>query len=187
MNSKSYLHRNIQHTRHKIPIKRFQNIDTTDRLIVSKLYVPFTAQYRGWSDVGKTEWRLNCILFLICKYFTVFKTAVPDPVEIDELPEEVTDENFIILKWTEPKSNGAPITHYTLYYKKLTRDDKLVDKTMTIDKSQLLEQRVDVAGAKTFEFVVTASNSRGESRKDNTKRVNVLGNSRFIENLNDKQ
>ena len=50
---------------------------------------------------------------------------------------------------------------------------------MRINKSQPLEKRVDVAGAKEFEFVVTASNSRGESRKDNIKRVNVLGNSQF--------
>ena len=100
-------------------------------------------------------------------------------MELDELPEEVADEDFITLKWTEPKSNGAPITHYTLYYKKLTRDDKSVEGTMVIDNIQLLEQRVDVAGAKAFEIVVTASNSRGESRKDNIKRVNVLGNSQF--------
>ena len=50
---------------------------------------------------------------------------------------------------------------------------------MRINKSQPLEKRVDVAGAKAFEIVVTASNSRGESRKDNIKRVNVLGNSQF--------
>ena len=50
---------------------------------------------------------------------------------------------------------------------------------MVIDNIQLLEQRVDVAGGKAFEIVVTASNSRGESRKDNIKRVNVLGNSQF--------
>ena len=117
-----------------------------------------------------TEWQ-------ICLYFTLFATAVPDPVEVDELPEEVLAmEDFITLKWTEPKSNGAPLTHYTLYYKKLTRTDKAVKGTMTIDRSQLLEQRVDVAGAKAIEFVVTASNSRGESRKDNNKRVNVIGN-----------
>lgn len=113
----------------------------------------------------------------------MFETAVPGPVELFELPEEVINEDFITLKWTEPKSNGAPITHYTLYYEKLTRTDKAVKGTMTIDKSQLLEQRVDVAGAKAIEFVVTASNSRGESRKENTKRVNVLGNSQFTENL----
>jgi len=107
----------------------------------------------------------------------MFETAVPDPVELDELPEEVTDEDFITLKWTEPKNNGAPITHYTLYYKNLTRDDKPLQGTMKIGTSQLLEQRVDVAGAKAFEFVVTASNGRGESRKNNTKRVNVLGKS----------
>ena len=105
----------------------------------------------------------------------MFETAVPDPVELNELPEKVTDNDFITLKWTEPKNNGAPVTHYTLYYKNLTRDDKLVEGTMTILTSQLLEQRVVVAGSKAFEFVVTASNSRGESRKDSIKRVKVLG------------
>lgn len=63
----------------------------------------------------------------------MFEIVVFDLVEFDELFVEVIDVNFIILKWIELKSNGVFIIYYMLYYKKLIRDDKLVEGIMVID------------------------------------------------------
>lgn len=110
----------------------------------------------------------------------MFETAVPNPVALEDLPEEVTNNDYITLKWTEPKSNGAPITHYTPYYRIVTsRGPGEWTELKMKDALQLL-LRVKVNRGKTYEFVVTASNSRRESDKENIRRVNVLGKLRLL-------
>ena len=106
----------------------------------------------------------------------MFETAVPNPVVLEDLPEEVTNVDYITLKWTEPKSNGAPITHYTPYYRIVTKDRHPGEWTELEMKDALqLFLLVKVHRGKTYEFVATASNSRRESDKENIRRVKVLG------------
>ncbi len=109
----------------------------------------------------------------------MFETAVPNPVALKELPEEVEHDDFIVLRWTAPKSNGAPITHYTPYYRIVTTDGKLGKwvkaKPVTHLSDTVLEERVKLDRGKAYEIVVTASNSRGESLKENIRKVTMLG------------
>lgn len=97
---------------------------------------------------------------------------------LKNLPEEVTNDDHITLNWTEPKSNGAPIAHYTPYYRTMTRGSKPAKWAKIKHTTQLLE-RVEVVRGKINEFVVTATNSCGESDKENIKSVNVLGKLQF--------
>lgn len=105
----------------------------------------------------------------------MFETAVPDPVVLEDLPEEVKQVDAITVKWTEPKSNGASISCYKMYYRIVTTADKMNEWVKTKPRTLHLEQSVEVARGKAYEFVVTASNSLGESLKQNIKMVKVLG------------
>lgn len=97
---------------------------------------------------------------------------------LEDLPEEVTNVHYITLKWTEPESNGGAITNYTPYYRILTSGSQkgswIKDDERREDALQLWHS-VKVSRGKTYEFVVTASNGRGESNKESIRRVNVLG------------
>ena len=97
---------------------------------------------------------------------------------LEDLPEEVTNVDYIPLNWTEPKSNGAAITHYTPYYRVVTTGSQkgswIKDDERREDALQLWHS-FRVSRGKTYEFVVTASNGGGESDKKNIRRVNVLG------------
>ena len=93
---------------------------------------------------------------------------------LEDLTNELTNADKVTLKWTEPKSNGAPILHYTPYHRIRTRDSLLGKWTASKPTTQAPED-VNVVRGKINEFVVTATNSCGESKKEDIKSVNVLG------------
>ena len=102
---------------------------------------------------------------------------------LEDLPDEVTNVQYITLNWTEPNSNGGAITHYTPYYRVVTTGSEkgswIKDDERREDALQLWHS-LRVSPGKTYEFVVTASNGRGESDKKNIRRVNVLGKLQLV-------
>ena len=61
-------------------------------------------------------------------------------VEIDELPDETTDDT-ITLKWKEPESNGKVITMYTVYQRVVT--DGKVGRWTEIKKIRDVSERIE--------------------------------------------
>ncbi|XP_066025011.1 uncharacterized protein [Pocillopora verrucosa] len=95
---------------------------------------------------------------------TKFKGA-PDVVEIDELPDETTDDT-ITLKWKEPESNGKVITMYTVYQRVVT--DGKVGQWTEIKKIRdvsVRELKITLERGKVYQFAITATNELGESLK----------------------
>ena len=86
-------------------------------------------------------------------------------VEIDELPDETTD-NTITLKWKEPESNGKVITMYTVYQRVVT-DGKVGQWTVIrrIRDVSVRELKIPLERGKVYQFAVTATNELGESPK----------------------
>ncbi|CAH3158651.1 unnamed protein product [Pocillopora meandrina] len=95
---------------------------------------------------------------------TKFEGA-PDVVEIDELPDETTDDT-ITLKWKEPESNGKVITMYTVYQRVVT-DGKVGQWTIIkeIRDVSVRELKIALEKGKVYQFAVTATNELGESQK----------------------
>ena len=91
--------------------------------------------------------------------------GAPDVVEIDELPDETTD-NTITLKWKEPESNGKVITMYTVYQRVVT-DGKVGQWTIikNISKVSVIELKITLERGKVYQFAITATNELGESLK----------------------
>ena len=86
-------------------------------------------------------------------------------VEIDELPDETTDDT-ITLKWKEPESNGKVIIMYTVYQRVVT-DGKVghwVQVWRTRDVS-VRELKIPLERGKVYQFAITATNELGESLK----------------------
>ena len=86
-------------------------------------------------------------------------------VEIDELPDETTDDT-ITLKWKEPESNGKVITMYTVYQRVVT-DGKVEQWTIIkeISDVSVRELKIALERGKVYQFAVTATNELGESPK----------------------
>jgi len=95
--------------------------------------------------------------------------GVPAAATIDDLPNEVTDDT-ITLKWSEPENNGKVITQYTVYQRIVT-DGKPGEwnKKKTITDVSVREWTVKLECCKVYEFVVTATNAFGESKKEEGK------------------
>ena len=86
-------------------------------------------------------------------------------VEIDELPDETTDDT-ITLKWKEPESNGKVIIMYTVYQRVVT-DGKVEQWTIIkeISDVSVRELKIALERGKVYQFAVTATNEFGESPK----------------------
>ena len=91
--------------------------------------------------------------------------GAPDVVEIDELPDETTDDT-ITLKWKEPESNGKVIIMYTVYQRVVT-DGKVGQWTIIKEISDVAVRELKIAleRGKVYQFAVTATNELGESLK----------------------
>ncbi|XP_078379477.1 uncharacterized protein LOC144662528 isoform X2 [Oculina patagonica] len=104
-------------------------------------------------------------------------SGVPAAVEMDDIPSEVTDST-ITLKWKEPQSYGREIKEYTVYQRIVT-DGKPGEwtKIQTITDTSVRDLKVELEKGKEYEFVVTATNVHGESKKEESKikRVKVKG------------
>ena len=91
--------------------------------------------------------------------------GAPDVVEIDELPDETTDDT-ITLKWKEPESNGKVIIMYTVYQRVVT--DGKVEQWIVIRKIKnvsVRELKITLERGKVYQFAITATNELGESLK----------------------
>ena len=86
-------------------------------------------------------------------------------VEIDELPDETTDDT-ITLKWKEPESNGKVIIMYTVYQRVVT-DGKVGQWTVIrkIKNVSVRESKIALERGKVYQFAITATNELGESLK----------------------
>nr|XP_058958257.1 neogenin-like isoform X1 [Pocillopora verrucosa] len=91
--------------------------------------------------------------------------GAPDVVEIDQLPDETTDDT-ITLKWKEPESNGKVITMYTVYQRVVT-DGKVGQWTeiRKIRDVSTKEFKIALEKGKVYQFAITATNELGESLK----------------------
>ena len=86
-------------------------------------------------------------------------------VEIDELPDETTDDT-ITLEWKEPESNGKVIIMYTVYQRVVT-DGKVEQWTIIkeISDVSVRELKITLERGKVYQFAITATNELGESLK----------------------
>ena len=85
------------------------------------------------------------------------------------LPTE--DPHIFEVRWSEPKGNGAPITSYTIYRRLVDENGKknawIKEKTLSNAVSRSFTVTLD--WGKHYEFVVTATNSLGEAKKEENK------------------
>ena len=85
------------------------------------------------------------------------------------LPTE--DPHIFEVRWSEPKDNGAPITSYTIYRRLVDENGKknawIKEKTLSNAVSRSFTVTLD--WGKHYEFVVTATNSLGEAKKEENK------------------
>ena len=83
------------------------------------------------------------------------------------------------LKWKKSQNSGAPITKYTVYQRIVNDGDTSHEwaKVQDITSFSVREVAVDLEIGRDYEFVVTASNKCGESKKkvEKIKRISVLG------------
>ena len=83
------------------------------------------------------------------------------------------------LKWKKSQNSGAPITKYTVYQRIVNDGDTSHEwaKVQDITSVSVREVAVDLEIGRDYEFVVTASNKCGESKKEvkKIKRISVLG------------
>ena len=87
------------------------------------------------------------------------------------------------LRWEEPENNGAVITQYSIYQR--TGNEEQWTRVDVINDISKREFVVRVQRDKKYEFVVTATNKYGESKKnkDNIKTVNIEGGTLLIMRL----
>ena len=91
--------------------------------------------------------------------------GAPDVVEIDELPDETTNDT-ITLEWKKPESNGRVIIMYTVY-QRVVNDGKVEQWTIIkeISDVSVRELKIALERGKVYQFAVTATNELGESLK----------------------
>ena len=91
--------------------------------------------------------------------------GAPDVVEINELPDETTDDT-ITLEWKKPESNGKVIIMYTVYHRVVT-DGKVGRWTIIkeISDVSVRELKIALERGKVYQFAITATNELGESLK----------------------
>ena len=99
-------------------------------------------------------------------------------MEIIGFPSE-TKNVEVTINWNEPQNNGAPITQYSVY-QRIVNDDGTVGEWNKIKEIKDLSRRqvvVKLEKNKLYEFVVTATNLRGESlrEKKNIRKLVVFG------------
>ena len=92
-------------------------------------------------------------------------------VEVDELPDETTDDT-ITLKWKEPESNGKVIIMYTVYQRVVT-DGKVGQWTVIrrIRDVSVRELKIALERGKVYQFAITATNELGESLKQEDENI----------------
>ena len=92
-------------------------------------------------------------------------------VEVDELPDETTDDT-ITLKWKEPESNGKDIIMYTVYQRVVT-DGKVGQWTIIrkIENVSVRESKITLERGKVYQFAITATNELGESLKQEDENI----------------
>ena len=122
------------------------------------------------------------LTFVCCLFsFIIFYLGVPAAAEITDLPVE-TDKGNITLKWKEAQNNGAPITEYTVY-RRTIREDGTAQEWIKLNVKDTSDREVVVTfqKGKVYEFVVTATNSFGEGKKEERKikKITVLGGRRI--------
>ena len=93
----------------------------------------------------------------------------PEAADVHILPTE--DPHIFEVRWSEPKDNGAPITSYTIYRRLVDENGKknawIKEKTLSNAVSRSFTVTLD--WGKHYEFVVTATNSLGEAKKEENK------------------
>ena len=91
--------------------------------------------------------------------------GAPDVVEVDELPDETTNDT-ITLEWKKPESNGRVIIMYTVY-QRVVNDGKVEQWTIIkeISDVSVRELKIALERGKVYQFAVTATNELGESPK----------------------
>ena len=93
------------------------------------------------------------------------------------MPAEVQSDE-VALKWTNPISNGADITQYTVYIRNVSSNGTVGDwrKLEVIHDVSVQDYVITLKKDQQYEFVVTATNKYGESLKgqQNLKRIRVL-------------
>ena len=91
--------------------------------------------------------------------------GAPDVVEIDELPDETTDDT-ITLEWKKPESNGKVIIMYTVY-QRVVNDGKVEQWKIIkeISDVSVRELKIALERGKVYQFAITATNELGESLK----------------------
>ena len=104
--------------------------------------------------------------------------GAPDVVEINELPDETTDDT-ITLEWKKPESNGKVIIMYTVYQRVVT-DGKVGQWTIIkeISDVSVRELKIALERGKVYQFAVTATNELGEipkQEKANIQQVKTEG------------
>ena len=96
--------------------------------------------------------------------------GIPAAVDIIDLPLDAK-EGDVTTKWNTPKDNGEPIAQYTVY-QRTVNDDGTTQPWIKRKEIKDLSNRVIVVTlkkGKKYEFVVTATNSEGESLKEKDK------------------
>ena len=85
------------------------------------------------------------------------------------LPKE--DPRTFEVRWSEPKDNGSPITSYTMYRRIVNKNGKKNEwvKETTLSNAVSRSFTVILDWGKHYEFVVTATNSLGEAKKEENK------------------
>ncbi|KAL9964197.1 hypothetical protein ACROYT_G027796 [Oculina patagonica] len=103
------------------------------------------------------------------KIVEIAQIRVPTAPRMDDLSSEIRDDT-ITLKWSESQNNGKEIIQYTVYQRVMT-DGKPGEwiKLQTITDTTVRQLKVELEKGKTYEFVVTATNEFGESRKEDGK------------------
>ena len=114
---------------------------------------------------------MKLFLCLFLWFWSLFQ-GVPDAAKVTYL--SICGENVCIyeLRWTKPKDNGSPITSYTIYKRLIDKSKKnewVKEKTLKMDAPR--SYNITLEGGKDYEIVITATNTLGEAKKEESKIV----------------